>query len=59
MEAIRQFGYKVPVIIITAYANSFNEELEKIKSTYTIDIIQKPFVDEVLLKKIEAVGAVS
>ena len=59
VEAIRQFGYKVPVIIITAYANSFKEELEKIKSTYTIDIIQKPFVAEVLLKKIEAVGAVS
>jgi len=59
MEAIRSYGYKVPVIIVTAYANFFKEELEKIKSTYTIDIIQKPFVPEELLEKIGAICAVS
>ncbi len=59
MEAIRSYGYKVPVIIITAYANIFKEELEKLKSTYTMDVIQKPFVPEELLKKIGAIYAVS
>ncbi len=59
MNAIREYGFKVPTIIITAYANSYMEELEELKSTYNLDFLQKPFVSKELFEKIEVISTAS
>ncbi len=59
LDAIRESGFKVPAIIITACADIYKEELEKLKSIYKVDIIRKPFAPEELLNKIEAYSAAS
>jgi len=54
VEMYRRDGVpKVPIYIITAYADEFKAQLDEIVSNYRIEILRKPFGSENLLNKIE------